>query len=113
MKNFLDHPHVDNFILKLYPNFKKVINDATHIEEKLVITWAADVLSALSCKDNLKIVYYEHFVEKPNDSFLEILDLWDFDNLEISEKLLSRKSSSSKEWSNIGKKIIRMAYFFE
>ena len=75
-KDYNNHPYIDSELLYSYTNIKKVIKKATHLEEKLAITWACDTLAALRYPDSVQIVFYENLVLNGAEELKKIFGVW-------------------------------------
>ena len=95
------HPHVDPDLIKEYPKFNFLLKEIESLEERLALTWAGDVLSALYNSDNLQIVFYEDLVLNGEEELKKIFREWGYSSVPSgSLKKLNLQSSTSKTWSS-------------
>jgi hypothetical protein len=96
-----DHPHLDPDLVNEYPNFNLLLKETESLEERLALTWAGDILSALHNSNNLQIIFYEDLVLNGEEELNKIFREWSDSNAPYgSLKKLNVQSSTSKTWSS-------------
>lgn len=90
-----DHPYVDSSLLNRYPSIDEVVRRAKILEEKLAITWACDVLSALTYQDSVQVIFYENVVVYGENELKKMFSVW---GLEVPPPCLAKLNEYSSTW---------------
>ncbi|RZU99604.1 hypothetical protein [Spiribacter vilamensis] len=102
MGSWEDHPHIDDNLVLKYPHLSDVVDSKAPLEERLAMTWAADVVAAKANSSRVNIVFYEDVVLKGSEALAPAFESWGWTKPpENLEQILGRPSSTTHAWSTL------------